>query len=427
MGKIVLTKLDVSKQRVDYRFEISDDLKKYFDQDLHMFVQYDFDIDTIPKGILVIPFLGNVMQIAWLTDSRVYVDSVDAVFKESLLHLREAYRKMYPHCPLKGDLEVKCIEENSFTQSGRSAQLYTGGLDATTTYIRHQKEKPLLIQEYGFYDAHLFEKDNYSNDEKSERNFISDITAATHFAKIHELQTSFVRSNFGTFIKSSHLDKQYSKLMGDNFWHGLHHAMALLSAAAPICYANRVSTLYIASSFSVGNSYPCASDPTTDNEFCFAGTKVCHDGYEMTDQDKARFVVSFQKQSGLPLPLRTCSWNDHNCCSCEKCLRRILQINAEGGDPRNFGFFYTGTVKDVTSAYLDKEIQFFTTKNINKWGNIIRRMQQNYAEVYDKSSADYLSAYAFEREKKRGLYRYYRRNFFAIIKRKVKGLFIRRV
>ena len=53
--------------------------------------------------------------------------------------------------------------------------------------------------------------------------------------------------------------------MGDDFWHGLHHAMAILGAAAPIAYLEGIQTLYIASSFSVGNTYPCASDPTTMN------------------------------------------------------------------------------------------------------------------------------------------------------------------
>ena len=87
----------------------------------------------------------------------------------------------------------------------------------------------------------------------------------------------------------------------------------------------------------------------------------------------------------------------------------MLQINAEGGDPRNFGFAYEHSVLDTTKAYLGKEIQFFTHKNIDKWGRIITRMSDNYDRL-------------FEKEKKHGLWRYYRENFFSIVKRKLKGI-----
>ena len=206
--------------------------------------------------------------------------------------------------------------------------------------------------------------------------------------------------------------------MGDDYWHGLHHAMAILGTAAPIAFFEGVNDLYIASSFSVGNTYPCASDPTTDNEFRFANTSVMHDGYELTDQDKAKLVVSYQKRSLSPLPLRVCSWNDHNCCACEKCLRRMLQLNAEGGDPKDFGFSYGTSILDTTQRFLRKEIQFFTGKNIDKWQHIIQRMGENLSESFDKDIYDYLVDYDFEKEKRIGLLRYYYENFFTILKRK---------
>ena len=425
MEWIKLKEMRVSTQRVDYYFDASEPLKKWFLPDLHMFVQYDFAVQTIPAGILIIPFLGNVMQIAWLTDAQVFVDTIDKTFFESLPRLRDAYRKMYPNCPLNGEICVENLEDNSHATGANFAQMYTGGLDATTTFVRHYQEKPILIQEYGFFDERFFIGEDYASDEKSERNFASDAKAAKCFAEMHGAKTAFIRSNYGTFIKSTVLNKYYQHLLGDDFWHGLHHAMALLSAAAPVCYKSKVKTLYIASSFSVGNTYPCASDPTTDNEFRFAGTCVCHDGYELTDQDKARLAVAFQRKYGASLPLRVCSWNDHNCCSCEKCLRRILQINAEGGNPANFGFHFDSSVLDITERYLWKEIQFFTAKNIDKWGKIIQRMRDNYENIYDKAVADFLFTYDFEKEKRRGLCRYYRTNFFSILKRKIKGLLTR--
>ena len=42
------------------------------------------------------------------------------------------------------------------------------------------------------------------------------------------------------------------------------------------------------------------------------------------------------------MKLRVCweSAGGSNCCHCEKCLRTILAIYAEGADPRDFGFDY---------------------------------------------------------------------------------------
>ena len=100
----------------------------------------------------------------------------------------------------------------------------------------------------------------------------------------------------------------------------------------------------------------------------------------------------------------------------------MLQINAEGGDPRNFGFEYERSVLDATKSYLSKEIQFFTSKNIDKWSRIITRMSDNYNGLFEKEVYDYLKDFDFEKEKKYGLLRYYRQNFFSIVKRKLKGI-----
>ena len=425
MGEIQLVQLNVKNNRVDYWFTATEDIQSFFAPSMHMFAQYDRSIEKVPESILVIPFLSNVMQIAWLTDATVKVKNVDTVFYDSLLHLRDAYRKMYPHCPLGGSLQAVREENEAASYPTKSAQMYTGGMDAVTTFIRHQQEYPLLILEYGFYQESLIKVNQYDQDKKSERNFTADCLAAAEFAQGHETTTAFIRANYGTFVNSAVVDKHFKESMGDIYWHGLHHAMAILGTAAPVAYLENVRTLYIASSFSVGNTYPCASDPTTDNEFRFAGTAVVHDGYEMTDQDKARMIVNYQKKTGMPLPLRVCSWNDHNCCSCEKCLRRMLQLNAEGGDPHNFGFSYDTSVLDAVTIYLGKEIQFFTTKNIDKWRCIICRMEENYGNLFDKNVYEYLKDYNFEKEKKIGLWRYYYKNFFSILRRKIKNLFIR--
>ena len=50
MGEIKLEKLVTSKDRVDYWFSTTEDLKCFFRTPMHMFVQYDRCIENIPEA-----------------------------------------------------------------------------------------------------------------------------------------------------------------------------------------------------------------------------------------------------------------------------------------------------------------------------------------------------------------------------------------
>lgn len=426
MEYIKVETIDISRNRVSIHFEVSEGLKQYFQPERTYFVQYDRDIVHIPESILLIPFVGTIIQVAWLTDAKLEVPRLDKTFVESLERLRAAYRVMYPDCELEGSICVDEIEKNQPRNKRKAAQVFSGGMDAVTTYLRHQSENPVLLTEYGFFDFQKIINWDFSKDKKSYKNFSSDIKAIKEFSKEYDCESSFIYSNYGTFLYASKLDKVYAAKMRDGFWHGLQHAMAILGAAAPIAFDEGAGNLYIASSFTIGNTNPCASDPTTDNEFRFGTTQAVHDGYEMGDLDKARYLVERQKEIGKPLPLRVCSWNDHNCCACEKCVRRMLELSAEGADPRTFGFEYQKSVFQTTKDFLYKEIQFFIPKQIKKWQMITQRMVENQEHVFDKEVVEYLDSYDFEKEKKAGLYRYYFLNFFSILKRKI-GEFIHRM
>ena len=121
--------------------------------------------------------------------------------------------------------------------------------------------------------------------------------------------------------------------------------MAFISISIPICYLNNISTIYIASSFTKGQNNYCASDVTTDSEFKFAvNGKTIHDGFELNRQEKVRIIVEYQRSIHEPYPLQVCSFNDHNCCECEKCFRTIIALVAEGANPHDFGFEYPGNL-----------------------------------------------------------------------------------
>ena len=65
-------------------FSLSANLNRYFNEP-HVFrVKYSQDISGVPEGILVIPFITNVLPIIWLTDAVLQVPRLDRVFYESI-------------------------------------------------------------------------------------------------------------------------------------------------------------------------------------------------------------------------------------------------------------------------------------------------------------------------------------------------------
>ena len=101
----------------------------------------------------------------------------------------------------------------------------------------------------------------------------------------------------------------------------------------------------------------------------------------------------------------------------------MLGLVAEGGDVTKYGFTLKRSLYEEVHEHLENEVQFLDADHIVFWQEIIARMQENYDNVFDKDVADFLRDYDFEREKKHGLWRYYRRNFCSILKRKIKDLF----
>ena len=53
------------------------------------------------------------------------------------------------------------------------------------------------------------------------------------------------------------------------------------------------------------------------------------------------------------------------------------------------------------------------------WPDSIRRMKKNYEEIEDKEFVDWFLEYDFVKKRKKALRRYYKTNFFKIVKRKL--------
>ncbi|WP_369900598.1 peptidase [Bacillus manliponensis] len=410
MGILTLNEIILEKNRIDFFFNIEGGLKKYFRKQNQMFLEYNHSISGVPNSILCIPFISNIMPLIWITNSTIVIDELDKSFYNCLNDIREAYQKMFPSIEFRGRIVANRLIDNTYTPQVEAATLFSGGLDALTTFIRIQDKKPMLITEYGWY----------KEDIESNQVWDADKENAIQFAKVHNLENIFIQSNYGTFILAEKVDQDFSKKLGDSWWHGLHHGLAIISAAIPIACKLKIGCIYIASSNSPAYQVSCASDPTVDNQIRYASGRVFHDAYELNRQDKIKVVVDYYLSSQEDVNIRVCFKKEENCCKCEKCLRTIMGIIAEGQNPNDYGFYIPGNLTTYIQKSMDEEVKFFTdTFIIMYWKIIQRRMRENQERVIYKDLLQWFLNYDFTVQRKRALLKYRVTQFFPILKRKI--------
>lgn len=409
MKSIILDRIVVKSNRLDYFFSIKGDLQKYFKKNNHMFLEYNYDISELPSSILAIPFVANVIPLVWITDSTIEIKELDRAFYECLDKIRVAYQNMFPNVRFKGHMMVDKIVDHSYIPEVEAASLFSGGLDALTTFIRVKDKNPLLITEYGWHENDI---------EKSEV-WEADKNHVINFAKGNRLDYILIQSNYGTFVNRENIDYEFQRKLGDNWWHGLHHSLAIISAAIPVTFKLKVKCIYIASSFHKGYIAPCASDPTVDNEIKYASGVVFHDAYELNRQEKVKVVVDHYSSNKEPVNIRVCFRNEENCCNCEKCLRTILGIVAEGKNPCHFGFRIPDNLSYHVQSFLEDNVKFFNKSKIMAWNLVKQRMKENHNRVLYKELLDWFLDYDFTIQRKRSLLKYRVTKFFPILKRRI--------
>jgi len=343
MGRITLKRVFIRDTRLQFEYSVSSELEEYF-SDCVFFIEYDENIEEVPLAVLTIPFVCNVLPVAWLTDSMIEVDELDKSFYECIPNVRKGYETMFPDCSFLGSVHPRRIVECSVSDSNKTAMLFSGGLDSVQTLISHVNESPHLISIWGAD----FDVDNYEGWNVA-------YTSMTKAVEQLSLKKTVIRSSFRKFDREDELDKRFSKQLGDGWWHGVKHGLALLGHVAPYVWLNGISTLYIASSNweSLGLR-KCASSPLTDNYVRFTGCKVVHDGFEYNRQDKVHNLVQYSKSSGKEIPIHVC-WETQagdNCCKCEKCYRTMWAIFAEGVSPMKYGFSYDDSVYEGLRPFL---------------------------------------------------------------------------
>lgn len=330
MNKIVINQPKVNKNKIEYTYTVEGEWADLFFTDNKNFIEYSIDVENVQKSILIIPFLANILPVAWVCNAEIVVEECDKDFYDALPNIKQGYCDMHPSIDFKGSVVAKKIVDNSQEKTGGAISFFSGGVDAFSTLVTHAGEHPTLVTLLGA-DLTL---DDTAGWEKVV-NHIKDT------CQKFDIDYVLVKSTFRS-IYDQHKLTEIVKESKDNWWHGFQHGIGIISHAAPIAYAMKKEIVYFASSFTIAEKgkVTCASDPTIDNNVKFCSTSVWHDGYDYNRQAKIKNITEYSKANDIEISLRVCweSAGGSNCCNCEKCFRTMMGIYAQGFDPHDFGF-----------------------------------------------------------------------------------------
>ena len=374
MESIELLKIHKNKNTVEYEYRFTSGLADYLTNQRFL-IHYPVDVTSVPDSVLAIPFVSNLIQVAWITDSSLIVESIDKDFYDCLPKLRSAFAAMFPETHFGGRLVCENIEFKRPSNLQKVAMFYSGGVDSVQTFISHKKENIDLLCVWG-------SDIKYENEEGWEALYNTIDKSIEPF----DLSLTVIHSSFRNVCDENALYRSFSAQLKDSWWHGIQHGLGLLGHAAPLAFLRGYRNFYIASTHSTHDkNVRCSSHPTTDNCVQFCGCQVVHDGFEFKRQDKIKNIVEFANNNPLSTPTLHVCWktqSGENCCSCEKCARTIYAILLEGGNPIKFGF------KDV-----EKSLRWFSKKKglayLNKhphlfhaWFDIAERAAEKKDEIH---------------------------------------------
>ncbi len=337
MNRFDITDICIRENRIEYEYTISGEWKKYFDESVRFWVEYDQDITGIPLGLAAVPLISNVIVLAAIFHAKITTPYIDQAFYEAVPEFMTGFVNMYPQIDFQYEdiIEYEKMERDVKPEGAEENTMlyFSGGVDAYTSLIRHEKENLILLTVCG---ADTW----YSN----KKGFEEIMRKNKEIAKLHNLRLVSLVSTLRKFINEKEIYEYINPLINDNFWHGFQHGIGMFGLVAGYVYLFHPNRIYFASSYSEKDDekVPCGSDPTVDNYVRIGEAAIVHDGYELSRQDKVAQLCKYKEVQKKPIKLRVCyrSAVGENCCECEKCVRTIFSILAEGYRPVDFGFDY---------------------------------------------------------------------------------------
>ena len=370
---IRLCEIVKEKNTIRYIYETEGGISRFFKRSRPFTLEYTCEVESVPDAVAAVPFAALMLPLIWVSDAALYLPALDKDFFDSIDEIKRGYAHIYPVVTFRGRVFVDAVVQSSVScVRHKSLCFYSGGVDAVSTMLSVLRTKPTLFTIWG--TDIFFEQESAWNIVK-ERN--------RQTAESFSLPFAFVKSAFRYVLDEASLTKEYAAAVGESWWHGFMHGIALLAHAAPYAFAENIADIYIAATF-CAKDMPrptCASDPLIDNKVRFCGCKVVHEGFERSRIDKLRQIVRFTEESGRSVHLRVC-WeviSGNNCGVCEKCQRTIFGLYAVGADPEKFGFCLSSEVREE----ILRRVQDISVENFAFWDEIkqlLYAQREYYAE-----------------------------------------------
>ncbi len=311
-------------KKIAYEYAVEQHIQKFFDNNQPYYVKYGVDVSQVPDSIAVIPFLSNIMPIAWFVGFDVHVPEVDKTFYESLTSLKEEFNTYHPDKKFKGSLQAEKLIENTI-EGAEKCLLFSGGLDSFESYTRNYELNPYLISIHGA-DVEITDTKRWG-----------DFVRYNQEEKIvNNDKLFYIESNLRDFYTY-----QVELLVDIGWWGKIQHGMALLGVIAPLGYHLGIHKIFIGSSNTEEIDFGWGSSPNIDEKMKWANSEVVHDGYHLRRTDKIDNIVSYSQQNDIQINLRVCyseQRDGYNCNVCAKCQRTMFGFILSGANPNEYGF-----------------------------------------------------------------------------------------
>jgi hypothetical protein len=335
---IRVEEMNVEGSKVTYRISCDGEVRRFLAKD-SFYLKTDHPLDTVPPGITVIPLLGCLVPLSWITDSRIIVGAVDEVFFASILRVREAMRLAYPILRFLGSVEATPTKTVSNWDPEKYGLLYSGGVDSLASLVRNRAKKPQPLMVRGTPDLRIEERKFFDRSFDRLAPAVRDLGG-----EIHVIETDALNTLDYSALQSSVRNAEEIRGWWQNFAHGLF----LTGMTAPVTYLAHIGQLLIASSFHSENPKPWGSMPGSDEQIRWGGLLVIHDSFDLQRFEKVRTIIApFIRESGREgFPIRVCTGDSEvrlasgelNCGRCGKCMRTMLMLLENGIDPAACGF-----------------------------------------------------------------------------------------
>lgn len=325
-----------------FDFKAEGPWQRFFRAGNDFYVRNNIDISDVPSSVSIIPFLGNLLPLAWICDAEVVVPEVDEDFFQSLPAIQRVYGQYYPALSFDGSLTTDRIVRNKSHENDGVGLFFSGGLDSVSSLWELEGKKPVLLTLWGS-DIKLLDHEGW----RIVRNHVERFSQHGGFSRVT------IESSFREFINEEAIDEYIRRQVDVGWWFGFQFGLGIISHGAPIAWKRNLSTLY----FSGAGSWldPKYQDEAKNAKLRSAGTsqmvetpKFCGVKIVCAQSDwKRQRKIEFaaprsldRTDAGNDLSWRVCWRSDggSNCCHCEKCFRTIYGLIAAGYDPVRFGF-----------------------------------------------------------------------------------------